>query len=221
MLASHATPAAAQVAASVSVESDYRFRGYSLSKGDPAVTFALGYDHASGAYANGAATVGVDGSDPALIAYQVNAGYAAQVSRSISVDGGVVRSWYTRDSSIGRDTHYTEVYFGVAGRGLSSRVYFSPDYLRPGVETLYAEIEGALNLAPRWRLSGHVGMLTHLDERPRYVPRDHYDWRVTLGRELGRLDLHASLSGGGPGRDYYSGRRHDATALTIGASLPF
>lgn len=192
-----------------------------MSKGDPALTLNLGYDHASGAYLNGAATLGVDGFDPIVIGYQANGGYATEIAPDVAIDAGIVRSWYTRDSSIGRGAHYTEVYLGIVGRGLSSRVYFSPDYLRPGVETLYAEIEGAAQIAPKWRLAGHIGMLTHLDERPRYTPREHYDWRLTLAREVGRLDLHLSLSGGGPGRDYYSGRRRDATALTVGASVSF
>ena len=214
-------PAAAQISGSIGIESDYRFRGYSLSRGDPAVTVDLGYDHASGVYVNGTATLGIDEAEPAAIGYQANVGYAAQVSPGVSIDAGVVRSWYTRHSSIGRDTHYTEAYIGVATRGLSSRVYFSPDYLRPKVRTVYAELEGAVDLAPKWRLAGHAGLLAHLGDRPRYTPREHYDWRLTLAREVGRLELSAGLSGGGPGRDYYSGRRHGSTALVFGASLPF
>ena len=45
-----ATPAAAQVSASVDIESDYRLRGYSLSAGRPAATAQIGYDDASGLY---------------------------------------------------------------------------------------------------------------------------------------------------------------------------
>lgn len=217
---SQIAPAAAQIIGSVSVESDVRFRGYSLSSGDPAATIDLGYDHESGLYLNGSATAGFDQSDPALLAYQLNAGYAARISPSVSIDAGAVRSWYTRHSSTG-DRHYTEVYLGVTAHGISSHVYYSPDYLRPGVHTLYGEVETTLSLAPKWRLTGHAGLLTHLSDPPRYVRREHYDWRVTLGRDLGRLDLRASLSGAGPGRDYYARRRHSATALTFGASLPF
>jgi len=213
-------PAGAQIIGSASVESDLRFRGYSVSSGDPAATIDLGYDHESGLYVNGSATVGFDQSDPALLAYQLNAGYAARITPSVSIDAGVVRSWYTRHSGTG-DTHYTEAYLVVTAHGIASRVYYSPDYLRPGVHTLYAEVESTLRLAPKWRLTGHAGLLTHLSDPPRYTPREHYDWRVTLGRDLGRLDLRANLSGSGPGRDYYSGRRHSATALTFGASFPF
>lgn len=215
------TPAAAQIIGSVSVESDVRFRGYSVSNGDPAATVDLGYEHESGLYLNGAATAGVAHSDPALLSWQLNAGYATWVSPTVSVDVGVVRSRFTRHARGTDGAHYTELYLGVAARGVASRVYYSPDYLRPGVHTLYAEIEGTLNLAPNWRLTGHAGLLNHLGDPPRYARRAHYDWRMTLGRELGRLDLRASLSGAGPGRDYYAGRRHSATAVTFGASLPF
>ncbi|MBC9031848.1 hypothetical protein IAG41_05545 [Sphingomonas sp. JC676] len=218
---SQIAPAEAQILGSISVESDARFRGYSLGSGDPAATLDLGYDHESGLYLNGSATVGVDQSDPALLTYQLNAGYAARISPTVSIDAGAVRSWYTRHSSGAGDTHYTELYLGVTAHGISSHVYYSPDYLRPGIETLYAEVESTINLAPEWRLTGHAGLLTHLSDPPRYARREHYDWRATLGRDLGKLELHASLSGAGPGSDYYSGRRHSATAVTFGASLPF
>ena len=109
----------------------------------------------------------------------------------------------------------------MAARQVSARVYLSPDYFRPGQTTLYGEVEGVIHLAPKWRINGHVGLLAHLDDPPRYTPREHYDWRITLGRELGPFDLRASLSGGGPGTDYYSRARHDATAFTLGASLSF
>jgi len=214
-------PAGAQIVGSVSIESDVRFRGYSVSNGDPAATLDLGYEHETGLYLNGSATAGIAQGDPALLAWQLNAGYAKWVSPTVSIDAGAIRSAYTRHSRGTRDAHYTEFYLGVATRGVSSRVYYSPDYLRPGVNTLYAEIEGVLSIAPKWRLAGHAGLLNHLGDPPRYARRAHYDWRVTLGHELGELDLRASLSGAGPGADYYSGRRHSATALTFGASLPF
>lgn len=218
---SQALPADAQITRSVSVESDARFRGYSIGSGDPTATIDLGYDHESGLYLNGSATAGVYRSDPALVAYQLNAGYAARVSPTVSIDVGVVRNWYTRHSSGARAMHYTEVYLGATAHGISSHLYYSPDYLRPGMKTLYAEVESTLNLAPKWRLTGHAGLLTHLNDPPPFVRREHYDWRITLGRDLGKLELHASLSGAGPGTDYYYGRPRSTTALTFGASLPF
>lgn len=218
---SQVAPAGAQVVGSISVESDVRFRGYSMSNGDPAATIDLGYEHRSGLYLNGAATAGVVHSDPVLLGYQLNAGYSTWVSPTVSIDAGVVRNAYTRHARGIRDTHYTEFYLGMATRGISSRIYYSPDYFRPDKHTLYGELEGTLNLAPKWRLNGHVGLLTYLNDAPRNARREHYDWRVTLGRSLGKLDLRASLSSAGPGNDYYYGRRHSATALTFGASLPF
>ena len=41
----------AQTTVSAAIESDYRFRGISLSDGKPDVRFNIGYDHKSGAYA--------------------------------------------------------------------------------------------------------------------------------------------------------------------------
>jgi len=209
------------VSGSVTVISDYRTRGYSLSQGDPALTFDLGYDHESGAYANASAIVGVDGSDPALIGYQANLGYAMRIGRGVSIDAGVLRTQYTRHSSFGREAHYTEFYVGAAMRGLSARAYLSPDYFQPSATTLYTEIEGVVRPLAGWRLDGHVGLLTHLGEPPPYTPGSHSDWRMTVGRELGKLDLRVSLSGSGPGSRYYGGRGRDGTALTAAATFSF
>ena len=48
-----ADPAAAQVAASIGLDSDYRLRGYSLTNDHPAVTAQISYDDPSGFYLTG------------------------------------------------------------------------------------------------------------------------------------------------------------------------
>ena len=48
--------AQAQFSASVGVESDHRFRGVSLSDGEPDLRLSVAYDHASGVFAGASAT---------------------------------------------------------------------------------------------------------------------------------------------------------------------
>ncbi|MDB5707010.1 MAG: hypothetical protein JWN66_4126 [Sphingomonas bacterium] len=183
------------------------------------VTADLGYDHASGLYLGASAVT--DLNRAAVIGLQGNIGYARRLSPTLSIDGGVVRSEYLSSFSGGRAAHYTELYLGLTRRSLSARAYYSPDYFRTGARTLYGEVEGVIHPAAQWRLNGHVGALTRLGALPLYTQRTSYDWRLGVTRQLGHFDVHAAVSGGGPGADYYAGRRRDRTALVVGAAWVF
>jgi uncharacterized protein (TIGR02001 family) len=214
--------AQAQVAGSISIESDYRFRGRSLSSGQPVATASLDYDDASGFFIDGSITGVLGGDRPGLLGVQGNIGYATRLSSKLSMDVGVLRSQYTPSYTGDRATHYTELYLGIIRRSLSSRVYFSPDYFRGGASTLYGEIEGAIEPAKDWHLTAHVGGLIYLNRPTPYANwRNQHDWRVGVSRQLGAFDVHLNLSGGGPGHDYYSGRPRRRTALVVGATRSF
>ena len=215
-------PAQAQVAGSVSIESDYRYRGHSLSSGHPVATASLDYDDDSGFFIDGSVTGVLGGDRPGLLGVQGNIGYATRLSSKLSMDVGVLRSQYTSSYTGERATHYTELYFGLTRRRLSSRVYFSPDYFHSGISTLYGEIEGVIEPARDWHLTAHVGGLVYLSRPAPYANRrDQHDWRIGVSRQLGAFEVHLSLSGGGPGPDYYSGVPRDRTALVVGATRSF
>ena len=205
------------------MQSDYRFRGYSVSGGKPAGILALSYDDPSGFYAN-ESTIGAlsHGNDPLLLGVLANAGYAHRITTDISIDGGITRTQYYHYAARATDkAHYTEFYGGLIWRGISAHVYLSPDYLDHGNSTAYGEVDALLKSFGPWRLNGHAGVLGYLST-PRYVQRStQYDWRLGLSRQLGHLDLHASVSGGGPNHDFYRGRSLSMTALGAGASWIF
>jgi uncharacterized protein (TIGR02001 family) len=218
-----ATPAFAQVSGSVDVESDYRLRGYSLSAGRPVATAQIGYDDDSGVYFNLSATGEIGRDDPLFLGVQGNIGYVRRLNQKLSIDGGVARSQYRSPDRDSRPHNYSEVYLGIASDPFSARIYYSPDYNRGDVSTLYGEIEATVRPVKHWRLNGHLGSLIYLSAPARYIPgrTTRYDWRVGVSRELGSFDLHAALSGGGPGKEYYSGELHSKFALTAGASWSF
>jgi uncharacterized protein (TIGR02001 family) len=218
-----ATPAFGQVSGSVDIESDYRLRGYSLSAGQPVATAQIGYDDDSGVYLNLSATGEIGHDDPLFLGVQGNIGYVRRLNQKLSIDGGVTRSQYRSPDRNSRSHNYTEVYLGLASDPFSARIYYSPDYFRPDVSTLYGEVEATFRPAKHWRLNGHLGSLIYLTTPARYIPgrEARYDWRVGVSRELGSFDLHAALSGGGPGKEYYSGELHSKIALTAGASWSF
>lgn len=216
-----AGPATAEVGATISVFSDERFRGYSLSQGRPVGIFDFAYDDPSGLYADASGTVVLQRNDhPAPLGLQLNAGYAKRLRSGTTLDFGVVRSTYSHYSRAGAATNYTEVYAGVSRGGLSSRIFFSPHYSDTGLWTAYGEINGTYSPAPKWSLDGHVGMLV-----PLKVPsgNEHYktafDWRLGVTREFGPVSLHLAWDLGQHGRAYYGDRAGRGRAIVVGASF--
>ena len=193
-LAGLAQPAAAQVAVEVGLQSDYRFRGFSLSDEDPVGTVVLGYDDPSGAYVGGSVIGAFDDGEPEVVALQGTLGFATRVSPSLSVDVGVTRAEYN-EYFFGRDVHYTEFYVGLASSNVTARVRYSPDYYRSDWETLYVELDGGVEVARDWFVTAHAGQLTYLGDISSYVVRHSYDWRLGGTRKVGALGFHLELSG--------------------------
>jgi uncharacterized protein (TIGR02001 family) len=223
------TPAQAQVAAAVDLESDYLMRGYSLSAGKPVTTLDVSYNGPSGIYGDVAVTAAAGPGDPHYLGVIGNLGYVHRFSPAMALDIGVSRFQFRSGYPGGRPVEYTEAYVGITVQPITARVSLSPDYLRPGAWTLYSEVEAGVRPAAHLRLSAHVGTLVYLRDGTAvpgiYVvspqPRQHYDWRLSASRQIGWFDLHAALSGGGPGYDYYEAQPHSRTRVTVGASWNF
>jgi uncharacterized protein (TIGR02001 family) len=220
VIAASAAPARAEEAATVSVFSDLRFRGYSLSEGRPVAILDFAYDDPSGLYADAAGT-GVlrRGGVPAPLALQLTGGYAKRLRSATTLDFGVTHSTYASYSGRIGGTSYTEVYAGIARGALSSRIFLSPNYLEGGGWAAYGEVNGSVSPLRHWSIDGHVGVHVPLQNRSREPYRAEFDSRIGVTRELGRISLHADWSTGGPGYDFYHGRRRGRDALVLGASL--
>ncbi len=170
--------AQAQFGASIGVESDYRFRGVSLSAGRPDVRLSLSYDDDSGVFAGATATQvefvrGLHSVQ--LLGY---AGYVMRVTLGLGAEFGVTSSTFSGNTRY----DYSEVFAGVLSDRWSLRVYYAPDYFGFGQATSYVELNANAPLTPQLRLFGHAGALTALggmaivDQR-----RTRADARVGLG----------------------------------------
>lgn len=213
-------PASAEIGATVSVFSDSRFRGYSLSDGRPVATLDLSYDDSSGFYADAAATgVLQQSGDPAFLGAQLNGGYARQLRSGTTLDFGVLYSTYSHYSHGGGRKSYGEVYAGIARGAFSSRIFLSPHYSEAGLWTAYGEINGHISPARKWSLDAHAGMLLPLrspNNSDNYRPA--FDARLGVSREFGPLSLHASWVLGKHGREYYGDRSRGGSAFVLGAT---
>jgi uncharacterized protein (TIGR02001 family) len=212
-----ASPAAAQVGTSISVFSDDRFRGYSLSGGHPVGILDLSYDAPNGFYAAlSGSVVATRALQP--LGLQLNGGYAKRLSSGLTVDVGVVHSNYSRYSSRNASKSYTEVYAGLAGKILSSRISLSSDYLKPGAWTLYGEVDANVPAGKKLRVTGHVGFLAPLDRRGYSgdTLRPELDWRLGLARDVGPVSLSVAWTGISRNRDLYQERSYGRRALIVG-----
>jgi hypothetical protein len=212
------------VSGSLAVESDFRLRGSSYSAGRPVASARVGVDDSSGFYADGSATVVLTHDDgPRFLAYQIDAGVTKRLGGGWVADVGVAHNEVRAAYEGGFAYPYTEGYVGATHGPLSAYVFLSPNYYRSGFWTIYGQVEGSLSPAENWHVTGHVGALTYLGEPAGISLRryTYYDWRLSVAREFGNVEVHAAVSGGGPGRQYYYGERHSRTAVTGGASVSF
>jgi uncharacterized protein (TIGR02001 family) len=198
-------------------------RGYSISANKPVGILNLSYDDPSGVYANGSVIGALDGGDSAVLQGLVgNVGYAYRVAPRLSVDAGVVRTQYYRLYGMSDHVGYTEGYVGGAFHNLSAHLYYSPDYFRSGTRTLYGEVEGSIETWAQIRLAAHLGYLDRLAQPAGTTSHNNqYDWRLSASRLFAPVNLHLSVSGGGPGADYYLRAAHSRTALIAGLSWAF
>jgi len=195
---SAAAPASAELGTTASVFSDERFRGFSLSEGRPVAILDLDYDDPSGFYLDGSGSlVFRRAAEPAPLGLQLAGGYAKRLRSGTTIDFGVTHSSYSHYSNGRRGDSYTEVYAGIARGFLSSRIFVSPHYFASGRWTAYGEVNANFTPAPRWNLDAHLGMLTVIRSPSSEPYRSNLDWRLGISRELGRVSLHAAVTGHG------------------------
>jgi len=211
--------ARAAVGASLTAESDYRFRGVSLSDERPVVTLDVAGDFANGVYL-GASALGVLTAHSGFraLGLQEYVGYARRLNPELTADVGFTNANYTDAYIGGSAARNQEVYVGLSGHGLAGRVFYSPNYFNLGYPTVYGELNGVARPRAGWRLSGHVGMLTRADDRG--GDRAHFDWRLGVAREFDALTLEAAVTGThGGDEDHDHGR--DSQAAVVALSWAF
>ena len=186
----------AQLAASVSVTSDYRYRGASIGSDQPALTLNLSYDApvngGADGYVGGAATVGrLSDAGLQLFSQSEYVGMAGHVGRDSTWDVGVSNTFLSfYDGQVSHDFN-PELYAGLKTKIFSYYIRYSPHYFQDDVGALYAEVDASVRPAERWRLFAHVGALTPFAHGVLYYPqREQYDARIGVaalfkGAELG------------------------------------
>ena len=178
-----AQPASAQEAdrpweASITVVSDYRYHGVSLSGRDPALQAEVSYSHDSGFYAGAfASTVSDNGGDD--IELDFDGGYA-WVLPGLEVSLGAIAYVYPGAD----DANYAEAYVHVSHAvtetvRVGTEVRYAPDQNSFGTDNTYATVFAEWTVADDWTI------LTSVGQEDGYYDRK-FDWNLGAEYDFGR-----------------------------------
>jgi len=216
-LALVAADAFAQASATASILSDYRYRGISLSRGNPAVQLSVAYDDPSGIYAGILASNVEFAISPHRELQGIPyAGYARRIGSELSAEIGASYAVFTGPGRY----DYAELYAGIASDQVSGRLYYAPRYFGREGGSLYAEINAAQPLSDRLRLIAHVGVLFNRGQYFPYGPTDRkvIDGRLGLAVALEPFTIQASWVGIGSANAGYpipQGERRNTAVVSL------
>jgi uncharacterized protein (TIGR02001 family) len=217
-----AAPAWAQMGMSASFQTDYIYRGRSLTEGRPALTVAASYDHDSGLYAGASATAqnvaGEEGVE--IINRVIYGGYVVQPKAGPAVDLGVTSVRTVSYRNRRRAFDYQEVYAGVLSDHLSFHLHYSPDYYESGIHTIYADLGAVIRPTEETRLFAHAGALTGVGGRRGPGSRKtRYDFSLGAARRFDNLELSLTWTRMAPALRF--GGERDRDALVAGVAFFF
>lgn len=210
-----AAPVHAQLGATLAVESDYRYRGVSLSDSKPRERLTLNYDAPRDWYAGASLT---RATLAFLDTYAQATGYAGWVARprdGSSVEVGIQATHFAGVS--GYD--FAEVYAGLLAGTWSARAYLSPNYYGRHVRAGYAELNAHGSVGAGARVFAHAGVLVPLGGGEGDARSSRLDVSAGAGFVVGGWDFHLAAIAAtrrGPYPAIYGGRR---AALVAGISF--
>jgi len=216
--------AVAQMSAHVSLLSDYRYRGESLTDGRPAAQAGLAYDHESGLFLGTLiSNVRIEPTATGLSG-QVYGGYARSFGERKSWEIGAVTYLFPHPSAP-PDYDYSEVFVGTSMNPFSARIYYSADYFHSGAHTIYSELNTEQPLNEQVALLGHVGYLqTGSPRRSSSVERggSQLDFLAGISWNIASFNFEFGLTGTGSRRDTCpAGTGHCNTAAVVSISRFF
>ena len=164
--------------ASVALATDYVWRGYSQTDGDPAISGSFDYAHSSGFYL-GTWASNVDFGDDASVEIDLYGGFASEFGDSgVGYDVGVLRYFYD-----GEDYDWTEVYASLSYSYFSVGVAHSDNVYDTSKDGTYYTLGFDYDLPYDIALSAGVGYYDY--ERGAVdLNEDHTDYRIGLSKDF-------------------------------------
>lgn len=176
---------------SVTLTSEYAFRGIVQSDEHPALQGSISYEHDSGFYAGvwGSSVDFNDGSE-ATVEMDPHAGFAGEIG-GISWDVGAIYYMYPgADSS--RDYNFFEVALALGYDfeifSLSGALNYSPNYFADSGQALYSAAYASVPLPYDFAINAHLGH-QKIDDEVKFGADSYIDYAVGLGYNVAGFDL--------------------------------
>ena len=228
-----ATPAMAQseddsgfsVSANAALTTDYRFRGVSLSGGDPAVQGGFDVAHDSGFYIGTWASSIDGGPSFGELEFDIYAGWSGNLTDAVSVEIGVLYYIYPTEE-LGLDTDYIEPYASISTSFGPAEATFGVAYAPEqdslgGDDNLYLYTDLGVGIPDTpFTLTGHLGYTDGALAPPLLAGTADdtgLDWSIGASVAQGNFEVGVAYIGvEGPSIDGFT---DDAIVGTIAASF--
>ena len=216
--------ARAELTSTITIATDYDFRGITQTALDPALQASLDWSGESGLYAGVWASnvdFGRDGGegkgyDEVDLDAEVDftLGYAGSITEDLGYDVGATYYKYIGDTDGGvNDFDYYEVYAGLGYRAVSAKLWYSPDFANASESAWYIEANAEIPLPAEFGLVLHAGYNFGDYWKPEAFGLDEYfDYSIGLTRSFGHFDFTVSYIDGSDLKET------DGTAGDIGTS---
>lgn len=152
-LGAAATAAQAEVSSTITLTSDYDFRGITQSARDPALQASLDWTTDSGFYL-GAWASNVDFGAKTDVEVDIYGGFRGNITDDLTFDVGAVQYTYQPGDD---DVDFTEAYAGVTYGAFSAKYWYAWDFGNTGKAASYLELNGAVPLPNDFSLALHGG----------------------------------------------------------------
>jgi uncharacterized protein (TIGR02001 family) len=211
--------ARAEVSSTITIASDYDFRGITQTGLDPAFQASLDWEGESGVYAGlwgsnidfGENGYGAPEDDDYVAPVDLNVevdlylGYANSFTEDLGYDVGATYYKYLGDDDNGlNDFDYAEVYAGLDYKIVSTKLWYAWDYGNSGESAWYLEGNASIPLPAEFSLELHAGYNggDYWDKPEVSFGEEFIDYSAGIARSLGRFDFLVSYIDGSDLKDY-------------------
>lgn len=218
-----AAPAMAQASASIELKSDDRYRGRSLSDGQPVIETSASLDTESGVYVGASGTLTLAGEGRAgFQAAEIYLGYAKSLGDESRIDVGVIGYAFTERYSGNRPDQFGEIFVGFHARNIAVYANYTSNYFNQNVPALYTSASTAVPLGDDFTLAARVGVLTQTSGPPRLGGRTwRYDTRLSISRHVFGVDARITMTFAGPNDAYFAGPWDGRSAIAFSVAKHF
>lgn len=212
-----------EVSSEIKLQSDDRFRGRSLSAGQPTIDADISIDTPTGIYAGASITAIIKGKNrTGLQGFDGYVGYATQIKENVTVDIGLAAYQFTANYSGDENDRYAEIYAGVSSGHFAAYLHYSPSYLGKSVPVIYTDLSYFRPIGSDFNFAAHAGMLSQTSGSARLGNRkNRYDTRLAISRPVFGLGAELAWTYGGANDRYFAGPWNGNSALVFSLSKQF